>query len=132
MMLGLVWIVGCYAAGIAILHILHWHRKQRGAERTVHYVLHTQNNQHQVEWYIRSLHFFSWVKGRTIRITLMDEGSTDETLAIAERLSLEYHLEIVTEPEQQAGQWMAEHEQERVIVVRLSQNDDLETAFKFM
>jgi hypothetical protein len=132
MIIGLIWIVGCYAAGIAILHFLHWQWKKRGSERTVHYVLRTLNNQLQVEWYIRSLHFFSWIKGRSISVTLADEGSTDDTIAIAERLSLEHHLNICADTSLAWDDWVQRHEEEQVVVVRLSQNDGLETAFKYM
>lgn len=132
MMLGLVWIVGCYTAGVVILHLLHSQWMKRGADRTVHYVLRTLNNQLQLEWYIRSLYFFSWMKGRTIRITLADEGSTDDTIAIAERLSLEHHLNICAESSLDWDDWVRRHEDEQVVVVRISHINEIETAFKYM
>lgn len=132
MMIGLVWIIGCYAAGIAIIHTLHWRWKRRGSQRITHYVLRTRNNGHEVEWYLRSLHFFSWMKGKTIAVTLADEGSTDETIAIAERLREDHHLNIYTRVNEDWDEWMLKHEHEQVVIVRLNQANDLETAFKYM
>ncbi|MBU7317590.1 hypothetical protein [Paenibacillus oleatilyticus] len=132
MMLGLAWIIGCYAAGVAIIHWLHWQWRRCGKPRTTHYVLQTYNNQLQVEWYLRSLYFFSWMKGKAISVTLADEGSTDDTLAIARRLSLEHQLSICTIAERDLEEWVLKHADEQVVVVRLNQNEGLETAFKYM
>lgn len=132
MMLGLAWIIGCYAVGAAIIHWLHWQWRRYGKPQTMHYVLHTYNNQLQVEWYLRSLYFFSWMKGKAISVTLADEGSTDDTLEIARRLSLEHQLNICTMAEQDLEEWVLKHADEQVVVVRLNQNEALETAFKYM
>ncbi|WP_010499453.1 hypothetical protein [Paenibacillus elgii] len=132
MMLGLAWIIGCYAAGVAIIHWLHWQWRRYGKPRTTHYVLQTYNNQLQVEWYLRSLYFFSWMKGKAISVTLADEGSTDDTLDIARRLSLEHQLSICTIAERDLEKWALKHADEQVVVVRLNQNEGLETAFKYM
>ncbi|CAG7634069.1 hypothetical protein PAESOLCIP111_03528 [Paenibacillus solanacearum] len=131
MMLGLVWIVGCYTAGVVILHLLHWQWKKKRSDRTVHYVLRTFNNQLQLEWYIRSLSFFSWIKGRTIRITIADEGSTDDTMAIAQRLSREHHLDISTDASLDWDAWIRQHDEEQVVAVRIS-HSEMETAFKYL
>ncbi|MCZ8514866.1 hypothetical protein O9H85_21075 [Paenibacillus filicis] len=132
MLIGLVWIVGCYAAGIALIHILHsrWTRREQAG--TVHYALMTRDDQNTVEWFIRSLHFFSWLKGRAITITIIDEGSSDDTLAIAYRLSQEHHLNICMEAALDWDDWVSEHEDEQMMVVRLSQQGSLETAYKFL
>lgn len=132
MMLGLVWIMGTYAAGILLVHWLHWRYQRRGLKRMTHYVLVTRNNEMQVEWYVRSLRFFSWLKGRTIAVTLVDEGSTDDTLLIAGRLSEEHQLHICTDDSWDWDHWIRQHEDEQVIVVRLSQNEDLEIAYKIL
>ncbi|WP_159885424.1 hypothetical protein [Paenibacillus puerhi] len=131
MILGLIWIVGCYAAGIVLIHALHRRWQRQAAPRITHYILQTRNNGHHVEWYLRSLHFFSWLKGRTITVTIADEGSTDDTVAIAERLSHEHHLSIYTADDSWKI-WNRQHDDEQLVIVRLSQNQDLETAYKFM
>jgi hypothetical protein len=58
------------------------------------YVLVSNDNQLQIEWYIRSILFFSWVKGKSIHITVVDEESTDDTLKIIEKLALHYSVDI--------------------------------------
>jgi hypothetical protein len=131
MLEGLIWIVGIYAAGLAMIHWLHWRWRKNGEARTTHYVLMTRNNQHQVEWYIRSLHFFSWMKGRSIAVTVVDEGSTDETLEIVGRLADEYSFEMADETRWNWDEWVRLHEDEQAVVVRLSHNEGLETAFKY-
>ncbi|UUZ82624.1 hypothetical protein LJK88_00580 [Paenibacillus sp. P26] len=132
MLIGLVGIVGRYAAGIVLVHWLHRRWKGQEKTRTVHYLLITWNHQNQVEWFIRSLHFFSWLKGRAIAVTVADEGSSDDTLAIVRRLSQEHHLNICMSETMDLEEWVREHEDEQVMVVRLSQQDSLETACKFM
>ncbi|SDE35046.1 hypothetical protein SAMN02799630_05247 [Paenibacillus sp. UNCCL117] len=132
MILGLVWILGCYAAGIAIIHILHWRRKRQAGARMMHYILQTRNNGHQIEWVLRSLHFFSWMRGRAIAVTIADEGSTDDTVAIAERLSQEHHLTIYTHADNSWEQGARQHENEQLVIVRLNQEQELETAYKLI
>lgn len=130
MILGLLWIFGIYAASIALVH---WcYRRQRKELRQVTQILLiTYNNQSEVEWYIRSLNFFSRLKGRGIHVTVADEGSSDETLAIAERFREELHLDICRFDTAGAlDAWIGEHEDEQVIVVRLSHQDGLANAYK--
>ncbi|MCS7459960.1 glycosyltransferase family 2 protein [Paenibacillus doosanensis] len=132
MMVGLLWIFGCYGASIALVH---WcYRRHRDTGRNVtHVLLLTHNNQNQVEWYIRSLLFFSRLKGREVHVTLADEGSTDDTLAIAERFRLEYHLDIRRFSDLESlDDWIREHEEKQVVIVRLGQQDGLVTAYKAM
>ncbi|WP_019535681.1 hypothetical protein [Paenibacillus ginsengihumi] len=130
MMIGLLYILGIYAAGLAIIHWLHGRWSKEEGVRRPHYILITRNNQLQIEWYIRSLFFFSRVKGRNMIVTIVDEGSTDDTLDIVMRLAKVYALNVVSE-----AQWSAEALEtllgdENAIVVRLNYNEALETAFK--
>ncbi|WP_248929409.1 hypothetical protein [Paenibacillus hamazuiensis] len=128
MMVGLLWIVGSYAAAIAFVHWMY--RISRGKrKRLTHYVLVTLNNQLQMEWYLRSLFFFSRMKGRSISVTIVDEGSTDETLDIARRISHEKDVFIrVEEGFEGFDSYMAEHMDEEVVVVKLSGVDDIRKA----
>lgn len=132
MMIGLVWIIGSYAAGVAFIHWLYRRWKRGEPKRTVHYILRTYNNQLQIEWFIRTLYFFSRVKGRTITVTLVDEGSTDDTLMIVSRLSFEHQLTICKELDWDGEKWVREHKEEQVIVVRLNQNEGLDSAYKYL
>ncbi|WP_281883069.1 hypothetical protein [Paenibacillus sp. YYML68] len=131
MMLGLVWIIGCYVAGMSIIHTLHWRWKRRGRSGLTHYVVRTRNNGQHVEWFLRSLHFFSSLKGKPITVTLADEGSTDDTLLIAERLRQEYQLTIHKDAED-TSLWLSEHEDEQIVLVQLNQQELLGTAYKLM
>ncbi|TDF93515.1 hypothetical protein [Paenibacillus piri] len=130
MVLGLLWIFGSYAAGIALVH--WFYRHSRNERRTItHFLLITCNSQLQVEWYIRSLHFFSRLKGRDIQITIADEGSTDDTLAIVERMRREHQMDISNfEADGSLEEWIVRHEDKQVIVVRLGQQEELVTAYK--
>jgi len=132
MMLGLLWIFGSYAASIALVHWCYRRHRVNGRKIT-HVLLITHNNQLQVEWYIRSLLFFSRLKGRDVHVTIADEGSTDDTLAIAERFREESDLDICTLVSADSlDEWIRQHEDKQVIVVRLGIQDGLETAYKMI
>lgn len=130
MVWGLLWIFGSYAASIALVHWFY-RRQLNEARQATHFLLITCNSQMQVEWYIRSLHFFSRLKGREIQVTLMDEGSTDDTLAIVDRMRREYQIELGSfDAAGSLEEWIQEHEDKQVIVVRLGQQEGLVTAYK--
>lgn len=87
MMTGLLWIVGVYGAFVAMLHVVYRLQRGRETERSVHVVLVTKDNGLYIEWYLRSLVFFSRVRGRSVSITVIDEGSADETVPIIEQFA---------------------------------------------
>ncbi|MNI90129.1 hypothetical protein D3C73_1476200 [compost metagenome] len=87
----------------------------------------------QVEWYIRSLLFFSRLKGRDVHVTIADEGSTDDTIAIAERFRKENNLDICAfDGPESLDEWIRHYEDKQVIIVRLGVQDGLVTAYKTM
>ncbi|MEK3911948.1 hypothetical protein [Paenibacillus sp. FSL H7-0331] len=132
MMVGLLWIVGSYAASIVLMH-WYYRRELQTNPKKVYVWLITYNNQTQVEWFIRSLQFFSKLKGRDIQMIIADQGSTDETLAIAERLRVTYQIEIQSFDEQNTlDEWIARHEDQQVMVIRLGHQEILETAYKML
>lgn len=80
----LLLIIGCYAAAALLVHLAH--RIGRGRSRkSKHYVLIADQGQEQMEWYLRMLHAFSRWVGKDVRLTVVDRGASDETLAIVER-----------------------------------------------
>lgn len=81
MIWGLMWIIGIYGAAVAILHILYATQRSHDP-KTTYFALVTHNNGTQIEWYLRSLIYFSWLRGRHIAITVFDEGSTDDTVPV--------------------------------------------------
>jgi hypothetical protein len=65
--------------------------------KATHLVMITQNNQHQVEWMIRSYYYAHHFNGRSGRITCLDIGSTDDTLPILRKLKSKYEqLQIIS------------------------------------
>jgi mevalonate kinase len=125
MWIGLLWIVGCYGAAVALLHMLIGAR--RGKEsRTARVLLITQNNASHIEWYIRSLFFFSRVKGRELAVTVLDEGSMDDTVRIIERLSHSHKLDVeLGVSEQSLDQYLQALQEENVMVVNISNRDEM-------
>lgn len=86
MVSGLLWIAGCY--GLALLFVHLWHRRFSGNRTSEpHFVLVTKNNQQHIEWVVRSLVWAARLRGKSIRISVLDDGSSDETAAIVARLS---------------------------------------------
>lgn len=124
MWIGLLWILGCYGISIAVLHLLFGARK--GSKKPAKVLLVTKNNQNQIEWYIRSLFFFSGLKGYEVSATIYDEGSSDDTRQIIERLSHTHMLDLCYETEYDAAQqFIDQHEGEAVVVVHLSNREEM-------
>ncbi len=82
-----------YSATIFFLHLKYKQCEQK-IILTNRVVLVIQNNQSQIEWYMRVLLFKSKLKGINLLIILIDNGSTDETIEIIERIALKYELSI--------------------------------------
>ncbi|NHN33859.1 hypothetical protein [Paenibacillus agricola] len=133
MMIGLLWIIGSYAASILLVH---WccRRVRHEGRKAVRVWLITNNNQLQMEWFIRYLHFSSWLKGKDIQMTIADQGSTDDTLAIVERLRFEYWIEVRHVQDQETLEdWIVgDHNYDQALVVRLGNQDVLDNAYKML
>lgn len=95
MLEGLLSVVSCYGLSILLVHILYWyvHRTSHPIKRE-HYVLISDHNQLQMEWVLRCLWLYSWIKGKNVSVTLIDHCSTDDTLAIARKLGKRMEMEI--------------------------------------
>jgi hypothetical protein len=101
-----LWIVCCYTLAAVSVHAayrIHSGRKRKGR----HYVLVAGNQQLQMEWVILSLRWFSRRTGTEVKITVIDGGSEDETLAIAEHFAKAYGGVRVRRAEGQ-GYWRHE------------------------
>lgn len=129
----LLWIIGSYGTCIALVHIAHaW--GQRKVKPIRHFVLVSHNNQLQVEWYVRLLLLFAWVKGQPMKITVVDEGSTDDTISIVSKIKRyfgadltvlhgRHHIELIErQREREKALYRAEEE---LIVIELNNADDL-------
>lgn len=82
----LLWIIGCYAACIALVHMIHLWKKPDASQRET-WVIITHNHQHKVEWMLRALLLASWFKGKAINLYVVDRGSSDHTVQIIQRLA---------------------------------------------
>lgn len=83
MVIGLLVAIGFY--GLGALGVLWAHRRKRlrHAVASRHYVLHARNDSRRLEWVVRGLLWHGSLRDPDIRVTVVDEGSTDETRAIA-------------------------------------------------
>lgn len=82
------WILVGYGLAALLVHILHrrfLRRASKGASE-MHYILITRNHENQMEWYVRALSWYARLRGESIRVTVLDQASQDDTLAILGRL----------------------------------------------
>lgn len=127
MLLTLLWIVLSYALAVAAVHLaFHWRKKHASGttNRVVQYVLVTKQNQSQIEWVVRALMLYAWLQGKTLQLTIIDEDSTDLTIPIAQRLTMDQYIDvnIVNHTE-----WKSEPERMALatpISIRLNDPDD--------
>lgn len=122
MVIGLLTIVFCFISAVFFVQTVYklnpYHTK-----RTVHYILMTRNNESQIEWYIRYFTIISWISGRPVGLTVLDEGSTDNTISILERLGGPY-LEIIPQSQSiSVDTLMKQYQHESIIIIS---NQDLQ------
>lgn len=84
MVTGIMLILGSYGLAILGVHwsFYHWHRST-GRKNII---LRVRDNGTQIEWVVRSMLFYAWLRGKDVSIYILDEGSMDDTRDIAERL----------------------------------------------
>lgn len=82
----LLLVIGCYALAALSVHLAYriWRGRQQSSR---HYVLVADVQQKNMEWYMRSLFYFSRRMGKNVRLTIVNRGVTDEMLAIVERFA---------------------------------------------
>lgn len=120
MWMGLLWIVGTYGFCLAVIHAVYAVHKKKGiVPETTYIALITHNNELQIEWYLRSLIFFSWLRGRHIAIAILDEGSTDDTLGIIKRLTQDSGRVQAIICEESLDDFLEAHQGDAVVVHRL-------------
>lgn len=115
MVWGLLWIIGVYGAAAAVLHLLYTFQHKRKPQ-TTYIALVTRNNGMQIEWYLRSLVFFSWLRGRSIVITVFDEGSTDDTLDVVRRYAEDREHVTVEVADGSLDVFLDAHQEDAVLV----------------
>jgi len=78
-------ILAAYGMGIGLVHLFQW-RNPWGRRETSHAVILTRNVGVTVEWQLQTLALTQWMRAKHTRITIVDEGSTDETIRIVQRM----------------------------------------------
>ncbi|WP_055106068.1 glycosyltransferase family A protein [Paenibacillus ihumii] len=91
-----IWILFSYGIAGTLVHLFYSrHLKNPSIPRKqVHYILVAYNHENQIEWYLRALMWYSCLSAQSLRITILDEGSQDDTLAIIERMKYANRLNL--------------------------------------
>ena len=130
MLQGMICIIGIYGLGILLVHAAFGRTRRLRDEtrcRSKHYVLISKQNQFQIEWVLRALFLFSWLKGSNFKITVIDEGSTDDTLTIIDKLTKDYHVDLEWLPKpSQPVEYRNLFPSSQTVIVRLSHGEDLQ------
>lgn len=99
----MVWILFSYGVTGALVHFFHsrYLKYETSSRKQVHYILVAHNHENQMEWYLRALMWYSCLRAQSLRVTILDDGSQDDTLAIIERMKYanEMNLTVVGEAE---------------------------------
>ncbi|SDS98372.1 hypothetical protein SAMN05444162_2766 [Paenibacillaceae bacterium GAS479] len=78
----LISVIACYGTAAVVVHLAK-RSTARKAQAESHYILMTQDDESQLEHCIRSLQAHSRRSGKSMRITIWDQGSKDDTVLIA-------------------------------------------------
>jgi hypothetical protein len=100
-------IAAIYGSGICLVHLLYSRLFRR--EKAFHIVMMTNHAGSSIEWHLRSIAFMSLLGARNTVVTVLDEGSTDETVRIAERLAngSRWHWKVVAaSSHEEAETWL--------------------------
>jgi len=85
----LIWIIVVYASAVVLVHLFAHREKTRQSPRSgkwIHYILVTRNHESVIEWYARALTLHSFLTGKRLRVTCMDDASSDNTLLLVTKL----------------------------------------------
>lgn len=113
--------IGIYVLGAFGVHWAHRRKRSLPAGPSRHYVLHAWNDGGRLEWIVRALLWHGSLRGGGVRITVIDEGSTDETPELLRLLARSCGIQ--SEPAMQISRARAP-EPGKAIRVRLHQPED--------
>ncbi|GIP47441.1 hypothetical protein J53TS2_10320 [Paenibacillus sp. J53TS2] len=89
------WILLSYGMAAALVHVLHsLYLQGKRKDQAIHYILVTSNHENQMEWYLRALSWYARLRGLPLRVTVLDESSQDDTLAIMRKLESQGEMEL--------------------------------------
>ncbi len=121
-----LFMLGTYFCSAILIHLIYHRMNANNIDfESKHYVLYTLNNQLHIEWIIRSLVVCYWLQGKSISITIIDEGSSDDTLAIIGLLSRHHLLDVRHMDDDAPQPQTPRHNETPSIHIRLSQPEDL-------
>ncbi|CAM3526257.1 hypothetical protein [Marinicrinis lubricantis] len=89
---GLVWIIVLYGSAIVTVHLIHRVSQGRTKARS-HYILWVKDKQLQMEWILRSIQMWHWMRGRQFIVTIVSEDASRETMDIAAKLLHRWGIE---------------------------------------
>lgn len=104
--IGLI-IICCYLIGVMAVHVVYRCISQNLRRSVHHYVIVTRNHEKEAELIMRAITWHAWLKGIEVSISVIDEGSRDNTLSIIRRLDPDGLVRM-----ERVGNWV---ETERVI-----------------
>ena len=132
MLESLLLIVGTYCSCALAVHAAYLLNRKDAKSRPRHLVLVTHNQQHRVEWVLRSFMLLSWLKGKAVRLTVFDCGSTDDTAAIVRRLAVRLPFSFhMVGSEKEIEPWLDRHFDADTVILHLRHNEDVSPQLVF-
>ncbi|MCL6458713.1 MAG: hypothetical protein K6T85_11965 [Gorillibacterium sp.] len=125
MVAGLLLIVGVYGLSAALIHAFYAYSSTARARKVpiFHLVVVTKESQTRIEWYLYAYLFVSWLRGRQTVITVFDEGSTDDTCTIVNRVAREWPNVRLHSSTDGMTRFLEEHESQPLLILHLYQMD---------
>lgn len=80
-------VLGSYVLAALSVHLIRYYGRRHRSLKSQHYVLYARNDASRMEWFLRSIGWYSRRSGTEVRVTVIDCGSSDETLAIVGRFA---------------------------------------------
>ena len=91
MIIQFIWIAFIYGLAVASVHGVYARTHNVDGNRqegnSNQYILITCNHERQVEWYVRALWLYSYLRSKEVRILVIDYASSDETVQVLHRMS---------------------------------------------
>jgi hypothetical protein len=79
-----------------------------------HIVVITFNDQANIEWVLRSLFIFSWLKGKPLTVTIVDQASVDDTRHIIRHFAYKRSIEWVPlSNQEEVDGWLQQNSNDR-------------------
>ncbi|WP_334072165.1 hypothetical protein [Paenibacillus sp. A14] len=90
------WILLGYVMAALLVHLSYGRLRRQPPENSgrTHYILVTRNHGDQMEWYLRALSWYARIRGESVKVTVLDEYSQDDTRRIVQRLRNQPGIEL--------------------------------------